>query len=263
VKEIDLKIYLSLLSEALQLSKLPKSVLHSQNFKNLLTTNVLEKISVGKGSVITVRKSEILKGFINTHFPDYEIETDSKSANVAKFRDSKATQIINEPIFFLRGFINVQVNGEKVDLNAFTQKFGLFTVKNPVIETSKICFVENLESFLKAEELLGRSYIFLHKYGRIGSSSISGIKATEILVFSDYDYTGLNEYLNIKRIFEDAIFYMPENFDEIFNKYSKLSPKNIMIPEKVSKSNDSVVKAVREKSISTNRFLEQEILFHL
>ena len=49
-------------------------------------------------------------------------------------------------------------------------------VPNSII-AEKICFVENLETFLNAEKLLGREFLFIHKYGRIGKESISMIRS--------------------------------------------------------------------------------------
>lgn len=263
MKEIDLKIYQAILTNGLQLTKVPKKIQASNNFKNLLASNVITKKPIGKGHVVVANKIDVLRDFIKVNFPNPELIPEKKSENIAKFRNSKAVCTISEPIFFVRGFNNEKINGEKIDLKYHTEKFGLFAVKNLQIECTKICFVENLECFLKAEVLMGTEYVFLHKYGRIGTSSLKKITTQEVLVFSDYDFTGLNEYLNIKQVFKDAIFYIPSNFDEIFDKYSKLSPEQARMSSKVGNSDIPIVKTIKEKSLRTNRFLEQEILFHL
>ena len=136
-------------------------------------------------------------------------------------------------------------------------------VPNSVIADS-ICFVENLESFLNAEKLLGEKYLFAHKYGRIGKESISMIKAKEVLVFVDYDFNGLDEYLRIKNVFKSAKLYVPSNYDELFNTQSAtLKGNKAKMSNAVKVSKDSVVVEIREQVARTNRFLEQETLINV
>ncbi len=80
--------------------------------------------------------------------------------------------------FLLRGFSTYQINEQIVDLEKKqTRGFGLFSVIPNSVIADKICFVENLETFLNAEKLLGYEVLFAHKYGRIGKESISMIKS--------------------------------------------------------------------------------------
>src|SRR5690606_34819693 len=141
--------------------------------------------------------------FFKTSFPEQNVSK-SKSGNIKKYRNSKATKVYNNPIFLLRGFNSFQINNQLVDIKKQTIDFGLFSVIPNSIIADKICFVENLETFLNAEKLLGINYLFVHKYGRIGKESISMIRAKEVLVFVDYDFNGLDEYLRIKEVFGNA-----------------------------------------------------------
>jgi len=112
--------------------------------------------------------------------------------------------------------------------------------------------------------LLGVDFLFAHKYGRIGKDSISMIQAKEILVFVDYDFNGLDEYLRIKDVFNNAELYLPQNYDELFEKYSQaLSGNKAKMSNSVKNSKDSVVIKIREQVARTNRFLEQEILVNV
>lgn len=263
MKEIDFKLYNRLLKEGVPLSQIPKSILNSTLFHNLVSARIVEKESIGKGSQYMVKNIPVYEEFFKTNFPDFGLLSNSKSNNVAKYRNSKATRIENEPIFFIRGFCKAVINGQEIDLNLFMRIFGLFAARNIQVSFPNICFVENLESFIKAEKIFGKDYLFLHKYGRIGKSSISGIKSKNIIVFSDYDFTGLNEFLIIKSVFSEADFYLPPNFDDVFEKYSRISPQKSKMSGKVSASKIPSVVLVREKVLKSNRFLEQEILYNL
>ena len=83
------------------------------------------------------------------------------------------------------------------------------------------------------------------------------------MVFSDYDLVGLNEYLEIKEANATAQLYVPDNFEDLFDKYSKGTDKLLgqIMTEKVKVSLDPSVIEIRELVIRSNRFLEQEALF--
>jgi hypothetical protein len=264
MKEVDFKTY-KLLFENKSISKsaIPRSVLQSDIFQNLLRAEILESLKLGRGFKIEVTKENEFEKFFNTSFPEQDVSK-SKSGNIKKYRNSKATKIDNNPIFLFRGFNSFQINNQFVDIEKHTNDFGLFSVIPNSIIANKICFVENLETFLNAEKLLGKEYLFIHKYGRIGKESISMINAKVVLVFVDYDFNGLDEYLRIKEVFINAKLYLPNNYDEIFEKYSlSLSENKAKMSKSVKNSNDSVVVKIREQVARTNRFLEQEILINV
>lgn len=264
MKEVDFKTY-KLLFETKSVSKsvIPKSVLQSEIFQNLLRAEILESLKLGRGFKIEVSKDNEFEKFFKATFPEQNVSK-SKSGNIKKYRNSKATKIDNNPIFLFRGFNTFQINNQLVDIQKHTHDFGLFSVIPNSIIVNKICFVENLETFLNAEKLLGKEYLFTHKYGRIGKESISMINATEVLVFVDYDFNGLDEYLRIKEVFANAELYMPTNYDEIFNRYSlSLSENKARMSNSVKNSTDSLVIKIREQVARTNRFLEQEILINV
>ena len=263
MKEIDFKIY-NLISElkAISASKIPKSVSNSNVFRTLLSSNILQKNKIGKGFIVSLNKNkeQDFEKFFTNNFPVETIAI-SKSSNIKKFRDSKASHIKNEPIFLLRGFENILINSYETDLNYYTRTFGLFSVKSPVIKANKICFVENLDTFLKAEKVLGNDFIYFHKYGRIGIDSVKKIEAIEYLVFVDFDFNGLDEYLRIKSIYPKTNLYIPNNFDELYEHFSKsLKGNKAKMTSRVKNSNLPEVIKIRERVIKNNRFLEQEIL---
>src|SRR5690606_22540760 len=147
-----------------------------------------------------------------THFLEY-IEVKDKSDNARKFRNSEVQKTVSTPIFMLRGFETIKVNNNKINLEDYTNKYQLFACNADKIEARQICIVENLDTFLVAEKLLGKNFVFLHKYGRIGKESLGCLSANQLLVFVDYDFNGLEEFLRIKEVFEFAQLYIPENYD--------------------------------------------------
>lgn len=264
MKEVDFKTY-KLLFETKSVSKsvIPKSVLKSDIFQNLFHAEILESLKLGRGFKIIVSKENEFEKFFKTTFPEQNVSK-SKSGNIKKYRNSKATKIDNSPIFLLRGFNSFQINKKLVDIKKYTRDFGLFSVIPNSIIADKICFVENLETFLNAEKLLGNKYLFLHKYGRIGKESISMIRAKQVLVFVDFDFNGLDEYLRIKEVFTNAKLYLPSNYNELFDKHSaSLKGNKAKMSNPVKNSNDSIVIRIREQVARTNRFLEQEILINV
>ena len=264
MKEVDFKIYKLLLeNKSVSKSAIPRSVMQSDTFQNLLEAEILKFSKLGRGFKIEICKENEFEKFFNTSFPE-QVVSKSKSGNIKKYRNSKAIKIDNRPIFLFRGFASYEINGQLVDLGKQTRDFGLFSVMPVSVICGKICFVENLETFLTAEQLLGKDYLFAHKYGRIGKESISMIKAKEVLAFVDYDFNGLDEYLRIKEVFENAELYLPINYNELFDKHSaSLKGNQAKMSKAVKNSNDSTVIKIREQVARTNRFLEQETLINV
>ena len=230
----------------------------SPHFKGLVSSLILEKTKSGRGFRYEVNKTNEFENFFKTHFPE-DIEVKDKSDNVRKFRNSKVQKTASTPIFMLRGFETIRVNGNELNLESYTRKFQLFACNADKIEAKRICIVENLDTFLVAEKLLGKNFVLLHKYGRIGKESLSSLATNQLLVFVDYDFNGLEEFLRIKEVFEFAQLYIPENYDELFQKYSQsLKGNKAEMTNRIKQSSDSNVIKIRESIIRNNRFLEQQ-----
>lgn len=260
MREQDYKFYTDLRNENVSLAKVPKGMKNQWHFKNLVDGKIIDTEKAGRGSKLVIKNRTAYDQFYFQHFPDALTSVVSKKSNIQLLRNSKSRKVKTEPVFFIRGFCQEQINDQGVDLRYFTLTFGFFGVKNPTLVTNKICFVENLDTFLKAENIMGSDFLYLHKYGRVGVDSISGIVANEILVFVDYDFNGLDEYLRIKTVFPQAELYLPENFDFLFETYSRVLDGKQKQTVKVKTSSDDRVIMIREKILKTNRFLEQEIL---
>lgn len=262
MKEHDYKFYSELRNRSISVNDVPKSVKKSLHYQNLFAAKTLDTEKSGRGSKIIIKNIPSFESFYSKHFSVEVVTTITKFSNIKKLRDSKARRTKSPSIFFIRGFINIKLNGENLNLPYFTNSFGLFSVQQPAIEVDKICFVENLDSFLQAEKLFGDDFIYLHKYGRIGIDSLKEISASEVLVFVDYDFNGMDEYLRIKSVYGNATLFIPQNFDELFENYSKVIDGKQRQSERVVQSKLEEVIRIRELVAKTNRFLEQEILIH-
>jgi len=260
MKEHDYKFYSELRNRTISVNDVPKSVKKSLHYQNLFTSKTLDTKKSGRGSKIFIKNIQSFNSFFSKCFSEDDITAITKSSNIKKLRDSKARKTKTPSVFFIRGFKNIKLNNEQLELSKYTNLFGLFGVQQPIIQTDKVCFVENLDSFLNAKKVFGNDFIYLHKYGRIGIESLKGISAIEILVFVDYDFNGLDEYLRIKSVFENATLFVPENFDELFENCSKVIDGKQQQTEKVAQSKLKEVIQIRELVSKTNRFLEQEIL---
>ncbi|MGQ2981890.1 hypothetical protein [Flavobacterium sp.] len=259
MNQTDFRTYKKLKDDTFLTEKaIPKSVLSSPHFKGLVFSMILEKTKSGRGFRYEVSKVTEFESFFKTHFPE-DIEVIDKSDNVRKFRNSKIQKTASTPIFMLRGFETITINGNEVNLKYYTNKFQIFACNAGKIEAEHICIVENLDTFLVAEKLLGKNYVFLHKYGRIGKESLSGLSTDRLLVFVDYDFNGLEEFLRIREVFEFAQLYVPKNYDELFRLYSQsLRGNKAEMTNRVKQSSDTEVIKIRESITRNNRFLEQQ-----
>lgn len=259
MNQTDFRTYKKLKEESfLAENGIPKTVLSSPHFKGLVSSLILEKTKSGRGFRYVVNKITDYDNFFKTYFPE-DIDVNDKSDNVRKFRNSKIQKTVSIPIFMLRGFEKIKVNGNELNLVQYTEDFQLFACNAEKIEAKRICIVENLDTFLVAEKLLGKDYVYIHKYGRIGKESLKCLTTNHLIIFVDYDFNGLEEFLRIKEVFEFAQLYIPENYDELFNKYSQsLNGNKAEMTNRIKQSSDINVVKIRESIIRKNRFLEQQ-----
>ena len=260
----DRKYLMQLLSETVSWSTLPKSVQRSTYFNQLLVAEILIKERKGSGWIVYSSQKENLNQFIKTKFPEEAIEENTKTSNIKAFRNSKAAKTESKRIVFFRGSKICLINNEEVDLSYYDEKFGLFTTRLDDLKVDKLCFVENLDSFLKAEQVISSDYVFIHAYGRIGKKLLQRITANEILVFSDYDFVGLREYLTIKSHCKNTRFFIPENYDKLFKTFSRklsIHKEKQTVSNIVANSKEEMVIKIREQVLKTQYFLEQEAIF--
>jgi hypothetical protein len=260
MKELEYKFYSNLKSKEIPMAQVPSGLRNSIVFKNLLRARILDTKKAGRGSILTVKNRKAFESFFGNHFSNTDEKEITKASNIKRLRDSKGRKVKSKPIFLLRGFSVVVINGREIDLTSYTNSFGAFAVIEPMIKSNKICFVENLESFLKAEKLFGNEYTYVHKYGRIGTKSLSAFECSHVIAFVDYDFNGLDEYLRIKSHFPSTELYVPENFEELFADCSKKIKGKQKQSKRVAASELKEVTMIRELVSRKNYFLEQEIL---
>lgn len=239
---------------------IPKNIANSSNFQTLVRSKIIEPVQRGKGS-IEVLKREEFKAFYLKKFPNPDIQVRTETENQLKFRDTKASAVKKKRIIFLRGFCDVLVNNQAVNLKDITIKHGLFGTILNSLECEKICFVENLQPFLNAEKLLGKEYVYIHFYGRFPKKEvIKKITCKEYLHFGDYDFIGLSEFLRANKVFENSKIFIPKNFDELFEKYSRKRKEKDTLYENIKNTKLKEIIMIREKIQNSGNFLEQQIL---
>lgn len=260
--EIEFKFYSEIKSADIPAAQTPATIKGSLLFKNLIKSKIIDRKKAGRGYLFWVRNRELFESFYRHHFSEGENGAISKASNIRKLRDSKARKVESKPLFLLRGFKKALINGLEIDLDYYTNTFGQFSVVKPVLQARRLCFVENLASFLAAEQIFGSEWIYIHKYGRVGIKSLSPLEAEEVMVFVDYDFNGLDEYLRIKSRFPTAKLYIPENFKSLFNDYSKQINGQQKQSKRVTASDLPEVVMIRDLVAKTNYFLEQEVLIN-
>ncbi|WP_430412334.1 hypothetical protein [Kordia sp.] len=247
-------------------SSISASVKKSGDFKTLLNGKFIKysQAVTGGGSYL-LSDRESFELYFKSKFPEELQDSYSAVGNIGTFRNTKAGKRISQNVILARGFQNVIINSKIVELEKFTNQFGIFTAQVNKFETDKICIVENLDSFLLAEKVIDKDFVFIHPYGGLGKSVLKKFKVKEVLIFPDYDYKGLQNYLMVKKVFHSAKLFMPSNYEELFKMYSrtiKTKKGREQNPSKeVKESTDENVIKIRTDIFKNKRFLEQQALF--
>ena len=247
-------------------SSIGESVRQSGDFNSLIAAGLIEqKPSVTGGTTYYLKNRPALESYFNEKFPTAIGEADTAIYNVHAFRNSKAAKKNSQNVVLLRGRQSVFLNHDSLDLLSFTEKFNVFSCVLKELDTQRVCLVENLDSFLLAENCIDSSFVFVHTYGGIGRSVISKVKAEEILVFPDYDFKGLHTYLLAKSIHLQTRLYVPENYDDLFKQKSRTIKTRNGREQQPSKavlnSTDEMVVKIRTDIFKTKMFLEQQAIF--
>lgn len=247
-------------------SSISPSVKKSGDFKTLLIGKFItySQAVTGGGSYL-LNDKENLQLFFKNKFPQELQDSYSAVGNIGTYRNTKTGKRTSQNVILVRGFKNVVINSETVELERFTNLFGTFSAQVNKLETDKICIVENLDSFLLAEKVIDKEFVFIHTYGGLGKSVLNNFKAKEILIFPDYDYKGLQNYLMVKKVFSIAKIFIPKDYEELFKTYSrtiKTKQGREQNPSKeVKESVDENVVKIRTDIYKSKRFLEQQALF--
>ena len=267
MKITDYNFLQKLRTEKINCSAIPETVRKADYFQNLVESKVIVLEGNWKRGSIKLNENEqvYFDAFLSNNFPSEITQEIDKANNIKALRNSKGRSTESNTIVFLRGNQVIKINETEVDLAFHTQNFGLFSVVLESLVCDRICFVENLYAFLNAEKAITENYVFVHTYGRVGEKLLDKIQTQEVLVFSDYDFVGLDEYLKFKEKFKKTIFFVPENYDFLFQTYSRplkdTKKETSQKPtERVYQSTDETVTKIRTQIYETQYFLEQEIV---
>lgn len=183
-------------------SQVGNSIKRTSDFTTLLNGGFIQHFpAVTGGGSFHIKNKEALEKYFSEKFPEEQKNNLSAIDNVHSFRNTKAAKRGSQNVILLRGEQVVLLNGIETNLKEYTEKYGTFSATLKSLETNKVCFVENLDSYLLAEQVVSNDFVFIHTYGGIGKPIVSKVNAKEILVFPDYDFKGLHNYLLVKSVF--------------------------------------------------------------
>ena len=251
---------------SINISKVSKSVKESNDFITLQRSKILDiEPKVTGGANIICKDRYALESYFNSKFPG-ELQSSFTAIDNAKtFRNSKASKRVSQIVILVRGEKTVLLNGIVVDLKVYSNRFGTFACVLEELETEKVCFVENLDSFLLAEQIIDSDFVFIHTYGGLSKSVVNRINASKVLVFPDYDFKGLHNYLLIKSVFPAAELFLPEDYDLLFATKSRTiktkQGREQQPSQLVLGSTDAMVVKIRDEIFRYKKFLEQQALF--
>ncbi len=247
-------------------SSVGSTIKKSSDFSTLLSAGIIEYVQVKTGGgVFFARKKDDLEKYFKNKFPEELKNEFSSIDNVNAFRNTKAAKRESQNVILIRGNQKVFLNGIETDLQYFTKNFGTFSTVLKSLVADKVCFVENLDSYLMAEKVVGNEYTFIHTYGGMSKSVANKISAKEILIFPDYDFVGLKNYLFIKEIFPDTQLFVPKNYEELFRTKSRTiktkQGREQQPTKQVLESQDEFVIKIRTDIFKHKQFLEQQAVF--
>jgi hypothetical protein len=247
-------------------SSIGSTVKKSSDFSTLLSAGIIEytQAKTGGGAYF-VRKKDDLEKYYSNKFPAEMKNEFSSIDNVNAFRNTKAAKRESQNVILIRGYQKAVLNETETDLRYYTENFSTFSAVLKNLIADRVCFVENLDSFLMAERVIGNEHVFVHTYGGMSQSVVKKISAKEILIFPDYDYIGLKNYLLIKDIFPDTQLFIPENYDFLFETKSRTietkQGREQQPTKRVLESKDELVVKIRTDIFKHKQFLEQQAVF--
>jgi hypothetical protein len=251
--------------DTIPFSNVPMHVYQSADWNSWLAAGFIQQERHGTKITFRILDRAALREVFQQKFPGEATDDGSAVDNVRAFGDSKARARESQSVCLLRGWQFATINTQFVNLGEMTEQFGLFAAALKSLDIERACIVENLDSFRNAEQVLGKDWVFLHPYGRVGNEWLQKIQCREMLVFSDYDFVGLDEFLRVQRQFPYAKFFMPAQYETLWACYAKPIKKRDEGEQRpsrlVSESTHPLVVAIREQLLRTGKFLEQQALF--
>ncbi len=244
----------------------------------LFDAGILAEEPAGAGRRVVVRSRVGLENWIDGVYPhglDGRDDTDgSRASGVANLRDSKRGGPVGAALIHLRGFgeARLRCDDESLPVAELTRRYGAASL---LVDEQcqwqldgRICTVENLEMFLRVEDVVDGVEVAIFTHGRFSQQVIdwlakrSSPRAT-IIHAGDYDPVGLAEYLRLKDgLGERVELFVPPDLDERLHRYgnTELLRKSRRLLSELRRSEDAQVRRVVELMDEHGRALEQEAL---
>lgn len=268
MNQTELKFYLDF-QETIELvdSKIPKSVKGSNWFKQLNEIGVIYNEKSGRGRVYKIndiqKYTQLLKAKVNIENPTIENKIDSTRV----LRNSKGKGNFEQIAYFIiKGNRDIIIEEFLIPLKSYSHFFGGFLINDLTkLNGNKVALIENKKFFIEAFKIVPEEFICIHKYGRWSASDFQNLNEMQaITFFGDYDLLGLDEFLKLKEIQSHSNFFIPDNFDTLFNSYSQIfdgSKKfNQNLTTRLKNVVDPTIAKIRDLVLKNNRILEQEAL---
>jgi len=239
-------------------SSISKSLREHGVFKSLGDAQAITKERKGGGHVWVVKKPLVVENYLTHTCPKFESlpERGERYNNIHTLKKSKAKARTSYRLIFTRSKSEDFLNGTPLQ---DTQDDAIGKQLQS-LQAKKVCFVENLESFMTNKHLIEDGWVLVYAIGRIGVSLLEKISADEILHFGDLDYIGLNEYARIKLHFPQATLHVPQNYYEDARKVGMTITSTQKASEQLLKlaKTDKELGSILDFLHAENVFLEQE-----
>jgi hypothetical protein len=205
----------------------------------LFDGGVLEIEPAGRGEVVVVRQAEAFASWIGQNFPSFGNRWQvpvgaSRAQSLALRRDTKATGLgVSRSVLHLRAWgsaaSRVTLDSVELPVVELSAKHGiaacLIDANAQMSFEGPVALMENLECFLRAEDIISSVSIALNSAGRISDRLIaclarSRFDAPPLLHLPDYDPVGLSDYLRLREALAERVnLFVPSDLEERFTAF--------------------------------------------
>jgi len=257
-----------------------------QNLRRELSTlfdsGVLEEARRGSGFRVVVLDQSTLQILIQKLFPagleavlDENARVDSRAQAVARFRNAKvASKSTGQPLL-VRGFGKAVLRrgSEVLGLSDWTKVAGVAAVQLDNAQSwsldGTIAVVENMESFLQAEQVIEGLDGAIYTGGRMSERMLDWLAGPALgkcrfIHSGDYDPVGIDEYLKLRQRCAGRVsLYLPSGLEELFKRFGKkeLVTNSLAVLKRIRGCGDRDAEMVIKLMDEYGCGLEQEVLW--
>ena len=257
--------------ETISRSKLPGSC--DEEFSRLISMGVIENKRKGAGYVLNLKDREHIENLISLQ----EIPQEGMPSKVnAVVTHKNAHYGKTEGIILTMSAIEmggVAYKDHYMDVARQVEKFGIAAVfadpsREPCTVEGDIGLVENLDVILKPELYLSKSGfkgVLLYYAGNISDDLLQWVDVSvmgDVVVFPDYDITGLKNYLRITEALHQSVsMYVPDNLEELLDRFGDVEMMaNMDSRKEIIRTNNKQASQVYEILLKKGKGLHQEAL---